>query len=267
MKKVFYTGLCAMALAACSTTAQQQPTQAEAKQEQLYQAACIQEKPHSSCYEIKAVYLSFSKPWLDKALHRELTQAFQSVLDEQAQKTAPNNPSELIQTVAQSFHEDLKAMEGAERDTTYSADYKQVLKGQHNGILTVESVWYLDQGGAHPYYETSYLNADVKQNKILTFDDIVVKGSEGKLADKLKSIYWNSKYFKDFSAEDKKIFAENFQEAYESSLKKPDNFYFGQSGIVFSFVPYSIGPWAMGQVELELPYAEAKGLIRDEYLK
>lgn len=266
MKNVFYGALCAAALAACSAAAQPSAS-GEIKQAQLYQSACIQETPHAACYEVKAEYLSFGKPWLDKVLHQELTQAFRSVLDEQAQKTAPGNPPQLIQAAAKSLQENLQDMTDAGRDVRYAADFKQTVKERRGALLTIETVWYLDQGGAHPYHETRYLNADLQHNKILTMRDIVVKGSENRLADKLKAIYWDSEYFKDFSAEDKKAYAETWQENYENGFKNLDNFYFGRSGIVFSFVPYSVGPWAMGQVELTLPYSEAKGLIRSEYLK
>lgn len=266
MKKWIYPLLCTT-LAACSTAT---PSSAlsEMQTTRLGESDCVHKQPNY-CYEVNTAYLTLGKPWLDKVLHQTFAIGLSGLSADSAVKSgeaAGNTPEQAFRQTVGHMGDSLKELD-VDRDVTYTLSFTQDVKGQRGNVLTIENVGEYDFGGAHPYYETRYLNADVARNKILSMDDIVVAGSEEKLAEKLQSIYWQGEYFKDFSAEDKKSFAETWMETFSASLKHPDNFYFGSKGIVFSFAPYSIGPWAMGQVELELPYAEAKGLIRDEYLQ
>lgn len=43
------------------------------------------------------------------------------------------------------------------------------------------------------------------------------------------------------------------------------NWYLGASGITFIFNPYEVGPYAMGDVQIALPYEEFASYIKDEY--
>ncbi|MFC0820779.1 RsiV family protein [Moraxella marmotae] len=45
-----------------------------------------------------------------------------------------------------------------------------------------------------------------------------------------------------------------------------DNFYFNEQGLVLSYNPYALGPYAMGSVELIIPFEDLVGVLRPEYL-
>lgn len=65
-----------------------------------------------------------------------------------------------------------------ESPAAYEADLSQKLISKSDSILTVETDFYLFQGGAHGYGATRYQNFDVKTGKFLTHDDLI-KDMEG----------------------------------------------------------------------------------------
>lgn len=50
----------------------------------------------------------------------------------------------------------------------------------------------------------------------------------------------------------------------QKTFANPNSFYF--KGVVFGFSPNEIGPSIMGEIELLLPYTEAQGLLKTEWL-
>jgi hypothetical protein len=43
---------------------------------------------------------------------------------------------------------------------------------------------------------------------------------------------------------------------FENKIDTTDNFYITQNGIGFVYMPYEIGPYAMGEIEIFIPFFE-----------
>ena len=86
------------------------------------------------------------------------------------------------------------------------------------------------------------------------------------MAAKLTEIYRQHDVMRDLDEAQRREFMRDWAGEIRQSFAAPDNFTFAANGIVFSFPPYAIGPYAFGQVDLLLPYHEARGLVQQRWL-
>ena len=114
-------------------------------------------------------------------------------------------------------------------------------------------------GGAHGVAGTTYYVFD-EQDRRLTLADLL-QGDKSTLYPLLDAAYKKEATF-DPAAKD----LEEYEREQVKNLHEADNFYFSADGIVFSYVPYAVAPFAAGQVELTLPYSKLRGIIKDAYL-
>lgn len=130
---------------------------------------------------------------------------------------------------------------------------------QRYDIATLKSYYYSYLGGNHGMYGYSYIIADLKDKKLLSLDDIVIKDKKKDLAKLLLNDYL-------YKYEDE--FGQNFlpkdeNEKLENLLV--DNFYFDEDGIVFAYNPYYIGPYSEGVINLKVRYEELKNILKDRF--
>ncbi len=52
----------------------------------------------------------------------------------------------------------------------------------------------------------------------------------------------------------------------ENTIKPTDNFFVTGKGIGFNYVPYEIGPYAMGEILLFIPFTDLKDLLQPAFL-
>lgn len=119
----------------------------------------------------------------------------------------------------------------------------------HIATFALESYSY-SAGAAHGMSHTEYVNFDLKAKKRLALQDILVKGAEAKVLDRLFDA--NSMWLESHEVE-------------RAKLQLSDNFYYGANGIVFVYPLYELASYAEGMSELKLPYQMAKGLFKPEY--
>lgn len=100
-------------------------------------------------------------------------------------------------------------------------------------------------GGAHGMYWTSYLPFDTRLNKPIGIKDIVTKPSAV-----LRMLPRYDKRPSDDST-------------WWDNVTDIDNFYIKKGKIVFVFAPYVVGPFADGEVEIEVPLStlQKRGLL------
>lgn len=64
-----------------------------------------------------------------------------------------------------------------------------------------------------------------------------------------------------------------FQDGYEETVKEHFNldssssacWYFADSGMHFYFSPYEIAPYSVGDIDIEIPYEELQGVLKEAY--
>lgn len=99
-------------------------------------------------------------------------------------------------------------------------------------------------GGAHPSYFASFINYDLKNQRVATFNSIFKENVDEALLEVLKQTLMANYYSTtlDEVAEKSGIFVNDLFLTHEIYLTGED--------VVFFYNPYDIGPWAIGTVEV-----------------
>lgn len=101
-------------------------------------------------------------------------------------------------------------------------------------------------GGAHPNSNETYINYDIKNNKILSYNDIFKKDSDGEI-EKLIEAELCSMYN---ATNVKSLVSDTGIDI--SSILTSKSIYLSQDNIVFFYNPYEIGCYAMGAIRVKL---------------
>jgi len=113
--------------------------------------------------------------------------------------------------------------------------------------LTVNYNGYGFSGGAHGYGYDLNKTVDLKNQSIVHLSDIV-DGSKVK---------WQPVLLK--HVEKEILFDEN--------ITANSNFYFDKNSITFVYNQYEIGPYAVGIIEIKVPFSEIKQALKPEFKK
>jgi hypothetical protein len=164
----------------------------------------------------------------------------------------------LIQTY-RNFYQEIFAMAEDDSEPPSSAfdwNYREV-----HGIRVYSQLLIVDRtreyytGGAHGMVETSYFLIDPAEKKQIHLRDLFRDGTAEALQERVEAalrVYsglaegepLSSGYYFDDSVEE-----------------LPDNFCLTPQGITFHWNPYEIAPYAVGPVEITVPYAEVEELF------
>lgn len=123
-------------------------------------------------------------------------------------------------------------------------------------ILTLANFSYSYTGGAHGNYVTSYTSVNPATGKKYTLSQVLMLTAAGRK----QLIALLEKNFR----KDRKLAANApLTEAglFENKLEPNSNYFLTGTGISFSYAPYEIGPYAMGEIVVFIPYSDfGKGL-------
>lgn len=147
------------------------------------------------------------------------------------------------------------------RELVYTPNYL----GHYNKIEQFSVSYYEYAGGAHGVSSESYYLFDEKDQR-LTVNTLFTEEGVKKLPELLETAYrqwWDAPNGEPLPAEEKTEIDADYLKAVK---EQADNFYFAEKGLIFSYAPYAVGPYAAGQVELLLPYEQLTGLVKAEYL-
>jgi len=115
-------------------------------------------------------------------------------------------------------------------------------------------------GGAHGMYTSNFLNMDLHTLHPVHLDDLFVSDYQEALTDLL----WNQ-----LMADNKVTTHEALEDlgyASTGDLGPTENFYLAKNGITFYFNVYDITPYAMGPVEITLPYDIMDHLLKKDVM-
>lgn len=152
------------------------------------------------------------------------------------------------------------AFENAKNSTAKRVDEKQLNEssivvryvGQNQHLASFEMMSYTySAGAAHGMYHKEFVNFDLKSQKRIALQDLLLPNATQKVIDGLFST--NGTWLSDHSID-------------PGQLQLSDNFYYGANGIVFVYPLYELASYAEGMSELNLPYFLAKDSIKPEYL-
>jgi hypothetical protein len=127
-------------------------------------------------------------------------------------------------------------------------------------LLTLGSRYYSYAGGAHGNYGTTYTTIDLSSIKKLVVGDILTPDGITNLNGLLE------KYFrKQYKLEANESLSEGG--LFEDTIGATDNFYITGKGIGFSYAPYEIGPYALGEINLFVPFTELSAYLQPDFKK
>jgi hypothetical protein len=129
---------------------------------------------------------------------------------------------------------------------------------QDSALLALEYGGYSYQGGAHGGSFTGFVNWDVKTDKQVTLDDILVSGYQAQLTKIAEKIFRKDEKLTDTSSLANDYFFK------DNKFALNENYSITPAGIRFVYNQYEIKPYAAGQTELVLPYSQIKTLMRPQ---
>ena len=161
-----------------------------------------------------------------------------------------------------SDNKDVKDADLKEESMGYNLDEddKMLIAFQSTKILTLAFTNYAYTGGAHGNYGTSYTSVDLTSNKVLTLDNVITDAGKRQLRKLLEKNFRLQQNLKPTdSLSDGGLF--------ENKIEPNKNFYITAKGIGFCYNPYEIGPYAMGEIDIFIPFTDLKNYLKDSFKK
>ncbi len=139
-----------------------------------------------------------------------------------------------------------------ESKQTWEESSAMKLVSHDNDILTLQYLGDGYSGGAHGYYFESYKTFDLKNNKVISQNDIFKNPTDANW-DKILKNNFVEKDQKDMMIVDK--------------IALNNNFYFDDEKITFVYNQYEITAYAAGVVYITLNFKDIKDQLKPEFIK
>jgi hypothetical protein len=154
-------------------------------------------------------------------------------------------------------YQNIKDMAIEQPGAVYDWSHIETFDGTiYPSLLVISRRLYSYSGGAHGQNEKTYFVLDTKLLSKLELSDILQAGAEGELQtridDDLRTRYR--------AAPGTPLTSVGFL---NDTAGVPQNFFVSREGLGFCWNPYEIAPYAMGTLEVVLPYAQIKNLLND----
>ena len=283
MKKVFQYSIlaCAVLLTACQPksepkepedkpqdTVVNQTSEPVLRGETVKLAVTLPECNGNTCPDFTVERLQSNFPFIDQLLDQEILDQLSKMLEivdaDQASSTAQgseqtNHLDVQAQQYANAFikiDEELKALSSSHQ---ISLMIKPKILQSKGTLATVvlNSSSYL--GGAHGSTAQRYYNFDLKNQKQVQLNDLLLPKQKAKL-DKLAH-----DAFKTWVIDSKLA---NTADEYEQAwpFQVTDNYFLGEQGLILQYGEYEIGPYVVGLPRLVIPFDQLQGVLKPEFL-
>lgn len=121
-------------------------------------------------------------------------------------------------------------------------------------LLVIEKYAYDFTGGAHGNSGAFYQTLDLATRKVITPDEFFKPGYKEVLSPLLDKAFRKKFHIDEDESLDQSLLVK--------TIVPNNNFIVTHKGVAFSYVPYEIGPYALGQVTLFLPFTELKSVLK-----
>ncbi|WP_130804907.1 RsiV family protein [Acinetobacter sp. Marseille-P8049] len=239
----------------------------------------------NNCPEFVVERLQSNFPWIDQRIDQEILKNLKQILDiskinqsEQAASTPAINPSksdntaassepvsdqqkmqQQIEPYAQSFVELDKELKALSANHQINIMIKPSILKSQEPIATVVLNTSSYLGGAHGSSAQQYYNFDLKQQKQIQLDHLLLPNQKKSLESKAHEAF--KAWVMDAKLADN---VDDYEQAWKFKLS--DNFLLGEQGLILQYGEYEIGPYSAGLPRLVIPYAQLSGILKAEYL-
>ena len=142
--------------------------------------------------------------------------------------------------------------QGMDLECDFMLNWSEYLEGSFLPIYGdyVSYVKYIFgySGGAHGMDAKSAVTFDLKSGKVISENDLFVYGYEKRLTEILRERLLNCGIDRDM--------------LFEPDIFPSENFYLTSEGITYIYQRYEIGPYAIGIVEVAVPWTEIQNILR-----
>jgi len=121
-------------------------------------------------------------------------------------------------------------------------------------LLVIEKYGYDFTGGAHGNWGARYLTLDLSKKKVVKPADIFRSGYQETVSNLLDKAFRQKFHLNDDEALDLHLLVK--------TIPPNDNLIVTDKGVCFSYTPYEVGPYAMGQITLFIPFTELKAVLK-----
>ncbi len=146
-----------------------------------------------------------------------------------------------------------------DRETSIESQVQVFVSDFTNDFLSL-TVWdYSYSGGAHGFSTERFSNLDLKDLRVLCFEDVFRQGSEKALLPLLEQAFRFDKKLKpEEPLTEGGLFSDHIMEASHDIL-------LSGKGVVFHYGLYEIAPYSEGMVDLYLPWSAVKGQLTTRF--
>jgi hypothetical protein len=138
-----------------------------------------------------------------------------------------------------------------------NASYLQAkVREQHDGLVIIELSSYLDDGGPQGTPGRGFINYSRAQHKALSLDDMLLPGQE--------EAFWKTAELAHKSWQLTTKGANDPQFVKDWPFQKTPYIALTYGAVVLKYQVSTIAPYAMGHIELRIPYPRLNGVIRPE---
>ena len=138
----------------------------------------------------------------------------------------------------------------------YQLNIKNTIQFQNDSLLSY-AVEYSDYtGGAHGSFRVTYVNVDLNDLVTLSEEDLFIPNYKKQLTDALLSEL-TEKY--NVTSPDSLV-----QQGFFTieDIAPNNNFWMNKEGIHYAFNQYEVAPYAMGVIEVTIPYSKLKDILK-----
>lgn len=215
-----------------------------------------------SCAGVNAAYLRFPEsPELSAELERRLFSLASGLSDSpdvshdsgdgaMGQASNFDDFADQVFAASRSARKDVPEMPG------FEADLKAAEIADHDGLLVIELNGYLFSGGAHGLPLTSYMVIERDTQQVVDLDEMLLPGQRPAYEAALQRAH--QRWLKTDQA--RGLSEVQWPFAVSDNVAPLDD------GLAVKYQVYDLAPYASGQPQLTIPYAELDGILKPEYL-
>lgn len=212
------------------------------------------------------VHLGITMPktsveWLNALLYNHFIQNWGGKFDAQGNKVPhpkaeAGKERETALAIIQKQFDSMITTAKEEPSIAYTEALEYRYLTQRNNLVIFSQLHNSYTGGAHGMHWMQYLNIDVDKRIILQLSDLFSEEEQKIIKERL---------WEEYKAQWKEMTGEAETFVSKADFEISNEFYFSDSGLIFAYPPYALGPYAMGNIDLMLYWGELNQYLPKEY--